>query len=85
MTVSDRSPGAALADIVVTTEELDQNWCHVIGYLAPILAFAAVGAHITGRPVDPDAAADLIARGVDSGGRRRGGRGTIRGREPVAS
>ncbi len=65
VTVSDRSPGAALADIVLTTEELDQNWCHVIGYLAPILAFAAVGAHLTGRPVAPNAAADLIARGVD--------------------
>jgi glutamine---fructose-6-phosphate transaminase (isomerizing) len=65
VTVSDRSPGAALAEIVVTTEELDQNWCHVIGYLAPILAFAAVGAHISGRPIDAEAAADLIARGVD--------------------
>jgi fructoselysine-6-P-deglycase FrlB-like protein len=65
VTVSDRSPGAALADIVVTTQELDQNWCHVIGYLAPILAFAAVGARISGRPPDPEAAADLIARGVD--------------------
>ena len=65
VTVSDRSPGAALADIVVATDELDQNWCHVIGYLAPILAFAAVGAHISGRPIDPEAAADLVARGVD--------------------
>ena len=65
VTVSDRSPGAALADLVVTTEELDQNWCHVIGYLAPVLAFVAVGAHISGRPLDPEAAADLIARGVD--------------------
>ena len=64
VTVSDRSPGAALADIVVTTDELDQNWCHVIGYLAPILAFAAVGAHVSGRPVDTESAADLVARGV---------------------
>ena len=65
VTVSDRSPGAALADVVVTTQELDQNWCHVIGYLAPILAFAAVGAHVSGLPLDPEAAADLVARGVD--------------------
>ena len=50
MTVSDRSPGAALADIVVETDELDQGWCHVVGYLSPILAAAAVGAHLTGRP-----------------------------------
>ncbi len=26
VTVSDRSPGAALADIVVTTDELDEGW-----------------------------------------------------------
>jgi fructoselysine-6-P-deglycase FrlB-like protein len=65
VTVSDRSPGAALADIVVTTQELDHSWCHVIGYLAPILAFAAVAARISGRQLDPEAAADLIARGVD--------------------
>jgi fructoselysine-6-P-deglycase FrlB-like protein len=65
VTVSDRSPGAALADIVVTTQELDQSWCHVIGYLAPILAFAAVAARISGRPLDLEAAAELVARGVD--------------------
>ena len=72
VTVTDRSPGAALSDIVVTTEELDQNWCHVIGYLAPILAFAAIGAHISGRPVDPGAAADLIASGVAQAGAAEG-------------
>ena len=36
ITVSDRSPGAALADIVVATEELDQSWCHTVGYVSPI-------------------------------------------------
>jgi len=64
ITVTDRSPGATLADIVVTTHELDQSWCHVIGYLAPILAFTAVGAHISGGPVDPERAGALIADGV---------------------
>ena len=64
ITVSDRSPAAALADLVVTTEELDQGWCHVIGYLAPILAFSAIGSHLTGVPVRPDAASELIATGV---------------------
>ncbi|MEO5703377.1 MAG: hypothetical protein ABIR64_00115, partial [Candidatus Limnocylindrales bacterium] len=33
VTASDGSPGSALADIVVTTDELDQSWCHTIGYL----------------------------------------------------
>ena len=64
ITVTDRCPGATLADIVVTTHELDQSWCHVIGYLAPILAFAAVGAQISGAAVDPERARALIADGA---------------------
>jgi fructoselysine-6-P-deglycase FrlB-like protein len=63
VTVSDRSPGAALADLVLTTGELDQGWCHVVGYLSPILAMAAVAAHVSGRAVDPDAAARLLRDG----------------------
>jgi glucosamine--fructose-6-phosphate aminotransferase (isomerizing) len=64
ITVTERAPGAAIADIVVTTDELDQGWCHVIGYLAPILVFTAVGAHISGAAVDPETARELIADGV---------------------
>jgi glutamine---fructose-6-phosphate transaminase (isomerizing) len=64
ITVSDRSPGAALAELVVTTDELDQGWCHVVGYLAPILAFTAIGAHLSGAPVGPDTAAELVAAGA---------------------
>jgi fructoselysine-6-P-deglycase FrlB-like protein len=71
VTVSDRSPGAALADIVVETDELDQSWCHTVGYLSPLVAASAVGAHIAGRPVDAalrTAARDLIQAGVDRAG-----------------
>ncbi len=64
VTVSAASPGAELADIVVTTGELDQSWCHTIGYLSPILAAAAVAAHITGTAVDRTAASDLLAQGL---------------------
>ena len=32
ITVSDRSPAAALADIAVETGELDQGWCHTVGF-----------------------------------------------------
>ena len=64
ITVSDRAPGAALADLVVATDELDQGWCHVIGYLVPIVAFAAVGGHLSGRATPADSAAELIASGV---------------------
>ncbi len=64
VTVSDRSPGAALADIVVTTEEMDQSWCHTIGYLSPLLAATAVGAHLAGSSADPKVGSALLAEGA---------------------
>src|SRR5205814_1321274 len=66
ITCSDRSPGAVLADIVVTTEELDQSWCHTVGYLSPILAAAATGAHLGEAQVDPDAVATVLAAGLSN-------------------
>jgi fructoselysine-6-P-deglycase FrlB-like protein len=68
ITVSDRSPGAALADIVVETGELDQGWCHTVGYVSPIVAAVAIGAHLAKRPVDDALGAavrDLLQAGVD--------------------
>ena len=68
ITVSDRSPGAALADVVVETGELDQSWCHTVGYLSPLVAAAAIGAHLAKRPVDGGLAAAvgaLLAAGVE--------------------
>ncbi|MBI2780986.1 MAG: hypothetical protein HYX55_04200 [Chloroflexi bacterium] len=64
ITVSDRSPGAALADIVVTTDEQDQSWCHTVGYLSPILAATAVGGHIAGAPASGAAAREMLAAGL---------------------
>ena len=68
VTVTERSPGAALADIVVETGELDQGWCHTVGYVSPLVAAVAIGAHLAKRPVDPalgDALRDLLQAGVD--------------------
>ncbi len=64
ITVSDRSPGAALADLVVTTDELDQSWCHTIGYLSPLLAAAAVGSWIAGVPLDPATVRQVLEAGA---------------------
>jgi glutamine---fructose-6-phosphate transaminase (isomerizing) len=64
ITVSRRSPAGSLAQIAVETGELDQGWCHTVGYLSPILAASAVGAHLSGRPIDPEAAAGLLADGA---------------------
>jgi glutamine---fructose-6-phosphate transaminase (isomerizing) len=65
LTVSEGSPGAAVADIVVPTLEQDQSWCHTVGYLSPILVAAAVGAHLSGQAIDPEAAGRLIATGLE--------------------
>lgn len=64
ITVSDRSPGAALADIVVATGEQDQSWCHTIGYLSAILVATAVGGQIAGSPANGAAARELLAAGL---------------------
>jgi fructoselysine-6-P-deglycase FrlB-like protein len=64
LTVSRRSAGAGLADIVIETAELDHGWCHTVGYLSPILAAAAVGAQLSGRALDADAVAGLLASGT---------------------
>ena len=65
VTVSDRSPGAALADIVVATDELDRSWCHTIGYLSPILAATAVAGHVTGTPLRGGTARRVLGAGLD--------------------
>jgi len=67
ITSSRRSPGAVLADIVVETQELDQSWCHTVGYLSPIVAAHAVAAELRGNPVDATqirSIRDLLAAGV---------------------
>jgi fructoselysine-6-P-deglycase FrlB-like protein len=64
VTVSDRSPGAALADIVVVTGEMDQSWCHTVGYVSPLLAATAVAGHLTGDRVDAVAVRGLLASGL---------------------
>jgi len=61
ITVSDRSPGAALADMVLTTEEQDQSWCHTIGYLSPVVAAAALAGELRGSALDPVRVRALLA------------------------
>ena len=63
-TVSGRAPGAAGVDIVLETIERDQSYCHTIGYVSPLLAAAAIGATLTGRPLDGSAVRALMAAGI---------------------
>jgi glutamine---fructose-6-phosphate transaminase (isomerizing) len=60
ITVGDRSPGAALAGNVVQTGEQDQSWCHTVGYLSPMLAFAVLGGMLRGQVPDPVAVRALL-------------------------
>ncbi len=46
------------------TDELDQSWCHTVGYVSPMLAAAAVGAHLSGRTLDIEAVVALLAAGT---------------------
>ncbi len=62
--------------LVVETRELDQSWCHTVGYISPMLAGAAVGAHLSGRSLDIEGVVGLLAVGTrdEAGADRIAGR-----------
>jgi glutamine---fructose-6-phosphate transaminase (isomerizing) len=64
LTASAGSPAGELAEIVVETVEVDQSWCHTVGYVSPIVAAACVGAHLTGSTLSADDVASLLAAGA---------------------
>jgi glutamine---fructose-6-phosphate transaminase (isomerizing) len=64
ITASGGSPGAQMAEMVVETVELDHSWCHAIGYVSPLIAAGAIGAHLASRPIDADAVRSLLAAGT---------------------
>ena len=65
ITITERSPGGGLADLVVATDEADQSWCHTVGYLSPIVAAMAVAGHLTGRHPGPGDVRVALASGLD--------------------
>ena len=66
ITVTALSPGASIADVLVTTEELDQSWCHTVGYLSPLVAGALVAARLSGADPDAGAVRDLLDAGLQT-------------------
>ena len=68
VTVSDRSPGAAIAQSVITTDEQDQSWCHTVGYLSPIVAGACLAEAIRGETLDPASVRALVDASDDAPG-----------------
>jgi fructoselysine-6-P-deglycase FrlB-like protein len=63
ITAGSASPAAGVADIVITTDEIDQSYCHTIGYISPLLAAASVASNLTGVPLDAEVIASLMAAG----------------------
>ncbi len=64
ITVSDRSPGAALVDHVLRTDEQDQSWCHTVGYLSPVIAAAALARALRDEPLDAVTARAVLEAAV---------------------
>jgi glucosamine--fructose-6-phosphate aminotransferase (isomerizing) len=66
ITGSAHSPAGDAADeeLIVETVEMDQGWCHTIGYVSPLVAAAAIGAHLSGAGVDGAALRQLLAAGA---------------------
>jgi glutamine---fructose-6-phosphate transaminase (isomerizing) len=64
ITASGASPGAAYATIVLETVEVDQSWCHTVGYLSPIVVALSVAAELTATAPDDAAVMDAIGAGL---------------------
>ena len=60
VTVTGRSPGAEHADLVIETEEMDQSWCHTVGYLSPLLVGVVLAARIAESRLDGRAIRALL-------------------------
>ena len=68
VTVGHGSPGAALANSVILTEEQDQSWCHTIGYLAPMVVGVALAAKLRRSKLDAAAIRALLDVSQDAHG-----------------
>ena len=68
ITVGGGSPGAALADLVVRTEEMDQSWCHTVGYLSPVVAGTMLALRVAGKRSDAPAMRSTLEANDDHRG-----------------
>ena len=64
ITTSRRSPAGSLVSIAIETGELDQGWCHTVGYLSPLVAATVVAAHLSQRSLDGHRLGALLAAGT---------------------
>ena len=68
ITLGGGSPGAQIAELVIRTEEMDQSWCHTVGYLSPIVAGAMLALRVTGKRSDAPAIRSAIEANDDHRG-----------------
>jgi fructoselysine-6-P-deglycase FrlB-like protein len=68
ITVGGGSPGAALAELVVRTEEMDQSWCHTVGYLSPVVAGLMLALRVAGKRSDAPATRSALEANDDHRG-----------------
>jgi len=66
LTASAGSPAAAAGDTAVATVEMDQSWCHTVGYVSPMAAAAAVAAILSSTTPDADAVSARMHQGIDA-------------------
>jgi fructoselysine-6-P-deglycase FrlB-like protein len=66
ITGSAHSPAGDTADedLIVDTVEMDQGWCHTVGYVAPLVAITAVGGHLAGTAIVAGAIQRLLGDGA---------------------
>ena len=65
ITVSNRSPAAEIAEIVIATSEQDQSWCHTVGYLSPLIVGMALAARLKDKRPDAQAVRALLDVSAD--------------------
>ena len=60
------TPATEAVDEVVETGMADRSWCHTVGYLAPIVAAAAIAAEIRDVAFEPEPLANLLEAALAS-------------------
>jgi glucosamine--fructose-6-phosphate aminotransferase (isomerizing) len=66
ITASGGAPATSGRDLVVATRELDQSWCHTVGYVSPITVAEIVGGELTGDTRRPVAIGHRLSEGIEA-------------------
>jgi glucosamine--fructose-6-phosphate aminotransferase (isomerizing) len=66
ITASGGAPATIGRDLVVATRELDQSWCHTVGYVSPITVAEIVAAELTGDTRRPGAIGHRLGEGIEA-------------------